>query len=123
MQTMQKNNNCPHRELAYFHVNAAKLACKSYINVCMYCLHAKLAGRLPFMLMLSEFPADIPLSTDPRLDTERRISAAMLHYPIIITTRGHIVDGRHRIVKARRHNYRTISTITATDEELISCTC
>ncbi len=111
---------CQHRELAYSNVHAVNIAGHVYY-CCMHCLHACCAGKKSFMNMLTEFPADIPLDDDPRLDSEARITAAALYYPVIVSTRGVIIDGRHRIVKARRCMLMAMPTIMVTDEELLGC--
>jgi len=73
------------------------------------------------MLPLNEFPDPLLLAEDPRINTDERINAAELHYPIIISSRGTVVDGRHRIIKARRCMLSVIPVIIATDHDLALC--
>lgn len=117
---MHEKKCCPHRELAYCNLNAVMIH-GQYTHICMHCLHAYVRGYTPMMISLSSFPAELSLDADPRLDTETRISAAELHYPIIIDTNGRIIDGKHRIVCARRRGLTQIAAVMVGVECLLAC--
>lgn len=110
---------CKHNEFAYVHTRRGIFG--NTVIYCILCIWAKYTHLETVDVLLTSFPDDIPWDDDPRVDHQARLEAADLSWPIFITDGCELIDGGHRIIKARKQMRDRLRAIVLNEADLLVC--
>lgn len=128
---------CPHKKNgANVHVCTRYFDSDNKANqilYCVYCVWEKYSDRPRIEIDLKEFPSNDEITWDGEYmdasrEHEKRIKKCDLSYPIFVTIdeddQGKyydVIDGYHRIIKARKEGRTAITAIVLSDNDLSKC--
>ena len=88
---------------------------------CVYCIHEKYSDRESYEVALDLLAKNISWSDGSMKEHNIRIANADLDYAIFISERGDIIDGCHRVTKARNLGLAGVRAIILSPDDLAEC--